>query len=103
LVAKLDNYFEAYSYLIKKTENMPNVKIYWFYDEDFIDNIGEYKDLIHYHYKYNSEQIDAIKNGTNIIDSENYINKFNDFKKRVHEFDIEKYLNMIPQEYAETN
>ena len=95
----LDKYFEAYAYIIEKTANMPNVKIYWFYDEDIVNNISQYKDLAHYHHTHNSEQIDAIKNGTNIIDYKNYRNKLNDFKKSIYKFDLNKYINKIPREY----
>ena len=88
----LDEYFKVYVYLINKTAHMDNVKIYWFYDDDFSANIVNYKDLTHYHSSHNSRQIDAIKNGTNIINKRNYNIMFQKFKKKILNFNIEKYL-----------
>ena len=91
----IDKYFEAYEYLIIKTANMSNVKIYWFYDTDIVNDIKRYKDLTHYHYTHNSEQIDAIKNGTNTITIKNYKNKFKNFKNIINKFNLEQYKNLI--------
>ena len=96
----LDEYFSAYSYLIEQTAKLSNVKIYWFYDEDFVLDIANYKDLTHYHYIHNSKQVDAIKNGTNIINSTNYLIKFSDFKSIVSQFNIEEYIAEVPNIYS---
>ena len=98
----LDKYFEPYEYLISQTADMSNVKIYWFYDTDMISDIRQYKDLTHYHETNNSKQIDAIKNGTNIINAKNYKDKFKNFKNKINKFNLKKYTDLIPAEYKKT-
>ena len=65
----------------------PNVKIYWFYDEEYVFDIARYKDLTHYHPSINSLQLDAIKNGTNILNAKNCQEKFAAFTAKMHNFD----------------
>lgn len=86
---------EPYQYLAESTAQMPNVKIYWFYDEDFVFDIANYKDLIHYHHSFNSQQIDAIKNGTNILNVDNYKQKLKDFEQKIDNFDLQTYTDKI--------
>lgn len=92
----LKTLLKPYEYLLKKTVQMKNVKIYWFYDEDYVFDITKYKDLTHYHYSINSQQIDAIKNGTNILTIENYKDKFKKFSQKIRTFDLQTYLDKIP-------
>lgn len=101
--AHLDESLEPFVYLIKKTADLPNVNIYWFYDDNYSGNIAEYKDLVHYHEKHNSMQIDAIKNKTNIISEKNYQAKLERFKKKIISFNVEKYSRKIPLKYASAN
>ena len=85
----------VYEYLIQQSEKYPNVKIYWFYDEDFPADISSYKDLTHYHQSINSLQIDAIKNGTHLITTKNYQQKFRKWMRKVNHFDIRPYMDKI--------
>ncbi len=93
--ASLSELFEPYVYLIQKTAAYKNVKIYWFYDENYVSDITKYKDLTHYHHSINSLQLDAIKNGTNIINSNNYQEKFTSFRDKINNFDIQSYIDKI--------
>ena len=95
--ASLPGMFEPYIYLIKQTAQYKNVKIYWFYDEDYVADITKYKDLTHYYYTINSSMLDAIKNGTNIINETNYEQKLKDFTDRINNFDIDVYIRQIPE------
>lgn len=91
----LDTLLKPYQYLIEQTAQMSNVKIYWFYDEDFVFDISKYKDLTHYHHSINSLQLDAIKNGTNIINMDNYEEKFDEFCGRINHFNLQSYIDKI--------
>ena len=94
-LASREKVFAVYSYLIQKAENYPNVKVYWFYDEDFPLKIDLYKDLAHYHPSINSLQLNAIKNGTNVIDLKNHKQKFEDWENKIDKFNIQPYLDKI--------
>ena len=99
--SELEGMMRPYEYLIRKTKNYPNVRIYWFYDEDYVFDIANYKDLTHYHEFVNSLQLDAIQNGTHIINESNYKQKFAAFIKKVKAFDLEPYLEKIRTALAE--
>lgn len=95
--ASLPQMFEPYVYLIKQTAQYDNVRIYWFYDEDFVSDISKYKDLTHYHQAINFQMLNAIQNHTNIIDIGNYKQKLQNFEDRINSFDIDEYIQQIPQ------
>ena len=88
---------QPYIYLLQKTSKMKNVKIYWFYDENYVFEVENYKDLSHYHYSINSKQIDAIKNGSNVLTLENYEEKMADFICKINEFNLQMYVDKISQ------
>lgn len=90
-----DVLMKPYEYLIEKSVAYDNVKIYWFYDEDFVFDISFYKDLTHYDVKVNSWQIDAIKDKSHIINVTNYHEKISLFKKQLEAFDAEYFLNVF--------
>ena len=91
----LKEMLRPYEYLVQKTKDYPNVKIYWFYDEDYVFDVSKYKDLGHYHKSVNSLQLDAIRNGTHLFDERNYKQKINAFIKKIRAFDLEPYLEKI--------
>ena len=91
----IEETLKPYEYLIHKTVSYPNVKIYWFYDEPFVFDISMYKDLTHYYYTVNSLQLDAVQEGTHIINIQNYQQKFKTFIKKVNAFNLEPYLQKV--------
>lgn len=97
--AKFKNSFDNMSYpyveFIKKTAGYKNVTTYWFYDEDFVENIKIYKDLTHYHYSINSLMLDAIRDQTHTINIDNYRQKLEEFKQRIDNYDADYYINQI--------
>ena len=84
-----------YMRLIEQSKDYDNVHIYWLYDEDFVFNIANYKDLTHYHYKINSLQLDFIKQHSHIININNYKQKIQTFKKQVKKIDLRYYIKQI--------
>ena len=93
--SELEEMMRPFEYLVEKTQDLPNVKIYWFYDDDYVFDISRYKDLAHYHPSVNSLQLNAIRNGTHILDKSNYRRKIDAFVKKVRAFDLEPYLEKI--------
>ena len=91
----IDNLLKPYQYLVEQTADMPNVRIYWFYDEDFVFDVTKYKDLTHYHASINSMQLDSIKEVSHVLNKDNYRQKIKSFRDRINEFDIQRYINQI--------
>ena len=89
---------KPYEYLVEKAKNHPNVKIHWFYDDAYVFDISKYMDLVHYGEPVNSRQIDAIQNGTHILDETNYKQKLKTFIEKVKAFDLDPYLERIRKE-----
>ena len=72
-------YFEIHKaiiqYLVEKSEEFPNFKIYAFEDQNFLDNIANYKDTTHYHYSINSWMLSEIEEDSGRLKKEN-LNKY---------------------------
>lgn len=84
-----------YKYLIEQSQRFNNVHIYWLYDEDFVFDIANYKDLRHYHHKINSMMLDSIKEHTHIINTDNYLQKIQLLKKRLQKVNVQYYIDQI--------
>lgn len=55
------------SYLTQKSSEYKNLKIYGFEDNDFLDDISNYKDLSHYHQSINSMMLNNFKNNIGLL------------------------------------
>ncbi|MBD5400887.1 hypothetical protein HDR61_04050 [bacterium] len=84
-----------YEYLIQRAAEYDNVTIYWFYDESYVFDIARYKDLTHYDADVNVHQLNAIANQTNIINVDNYQEKFRKLRHRLDTFDSGYYLKQL--------
>lgn len=91
----IDCKMAPYRYLIEKSAAYDNIHIYWLYDEDFVFDIANYKDLTHYHPKINSIELDYIKQKSHIITPKNYKQKLQNFKRKLKNFDLQYYMNQI--------
>lgn len=94
----LKEILKPYAYIVEKTADLKNVKIYWFYEEDYVFDIANYKDTTHYHYSVNSLQLDAIKEGSHILTLKNMDKKFADFITRINDYDLEPFMRQLPKE-----
>lgn len=78
-------------YLASKTKRLKNLEIYGYEDQDFLDDIANYKDLNHYHHSINSKMLDDFQNKDHLISNDNvseYINKAEEKAKNFDVFDI---------------
>ncbi|MCT7637853.1 hypothetical protein [Aliarcobacter butzleri] len=58
-------------YLVEQSSIYKNLEIYGYEDKEFLDNISNYMDLIHYHPKINSMMLQSFKNKTELLTIEN--------------------------------
>lgn len=91
------------AYLAKKSDQLPNLEIYGYEDQDFIDDIANYKDLGHYHQSINSQMLIHFKNKQHLLTSNNldaYLAEADQRAKNYNVFEIadaiEKFLAENP-------
>lgn len=94
-----NNYFYKWKkmiiYLVNESQKYPNVKIYGFDDLDYADNIANYKDLTHYNVDMNEMQLDAIKNNTHILTTENIDEYFKIMEEKIISYDLQPIIEKI--------
>ena len=94
----LDNKAGEFAYFIKwlvlETNNLKNVKIYGFDEGDYADDIANYKDLTHYHFKMNSIQLSAIQNKSNVLTPQNIDAYLKTMQEKIKNYDIKPFLKM---------
>lgn len=61
----------ALKHLVAATTQLPNVEVYGFEDENFLDDLGNYKDLVHYRETFDSFILTAIARGEHRLTSAN--------------------------------
>ena len=81
-------YIESLKYLILTSEKYHNAKIYGWGNEKFLDNLANYKDIVHYHHTYNSWMLKAIKKNIGRLSSANITNYLNEFKQKAHDYNL---------------
>lgn len=79
---------EMVRFLVKKTMKMKNVHIYGFEDQDFPDAIENYKDVTHYHQKFNSLFLDAMVSGKHELTSKNVEEYLKECEQKAWDYDI---------------
>ncbi|MCR6577707.1 hypothetical protein [Campylobacter insulaenigrae] len=90
-----NQWLDLVKYIILKTKTFENVKIYGFDNLDYADNIANYMDLNHYNIDMNSMQLDAIKNQTHILTSENMEEYFKTMENKIKMYDIKSIQEQI--------
>lgn len=88
-------YKKSLIYLAQECEKYPNVKIYGFDDLDYADDIANYKDPVHYNIDMNSMQLDAIKNNTHILTTENINEYFKIMEEKIISYDLQPIIEKI--------
>lgn len=75
-------------YLVDETKKYPNMKIYAWGNNDFIDDIANYKDLRHYHESINSWMLTAMKNNEGLLTDENIEQYLRTFDEKNYHYDF---------------
>lgn len=68
---RFEEYLGILRSVIRDAEKYPNVKVFGFETEDFLDDIANYKDTSHYHQRINSEILHWMKNDEHQLTSVN--------------------------------
>lgn len=88
-------------WLVKELESYSNAKIYGFDTLEYADEIANYSDLIHYDVDMNSMQLDAIKEDTHRLTSDNIEEYLQIMEKKIQEYDIEPLVKIAKETLGE--
>lgn len=86
---------EILRYLVQKSVEFKNLKIYAWGDTNYPDNIANYKDLKHYSHKFNSLMLLYLKDGVGLLTPQNFDEYYKKFEHKVQEFDLMHYYKQI--------
>ena len=76
-------------YLIKQKPS--NVKIYGFDDMDFVSDVANYYDLIHFSPKISSDILGFVKNDIGLLEEENFEQYWSEFENKSREFNLKDF------------
>lgn len=82
-------------YLARKTSEYPNMFVYGFEDQDFLDDIANYKDYGHYDQKINQIILKSIASGNNRLTSESVETYLERSKNKALSYDLHKLAEQI--------
>lgn len=94
---------EAIHYLVEKSMDYPNLRIYGWGDKNFPSNIKLYKDLGHYHPSINSKMLIWIKENNGLLTSSNITEYLHIFEEKSLSYDLFEIEEKINEYLLETN
>lgn len=93
-------YVETLRMVVNETSKYPNVIIYGFDDQSFLDDLANYKDTSHYSPEYNSRILTWIKNGEHQLTPKNLENYISAITSKAEHYsvidighEIKKYMD----------
>ncbi len=89
-------------YLTEKSNEYKNLKIYGFEDNDFLDNISNYKDIFHYHQSINSMMLENFKNQKGLLTITNVDNYIKISEEKALNYNVNDIADKI-EEYLKKN
>lgn len=87
--SRMQRYLYTVEYLVKQTEKYPNLEVYAFANDDYTNDIANYKDEAHYHPDINRSMLTDIATGKDRLTSENVGTFIEKLSQRASAFDME--------------
>lgn len=84
-------YKETLKYVVSLEEKYPNIQIYAWGTESFLDDLANYQDLSHYEYKINSWELKAIKEKKGLLTSQNIDHYLETITQKALNYDVLQY------------
>ena len=81
-------YINTMKYLVNQSSKYPNLKIYAWGNEAFVDEIKNYKDLTHYKYTFNSWMLKQISLQKGLLTNGNIDSYIKEFRKKSLDFNL---------------
>lgn len=94
-VSLFEKYKQSTIYLVNKSKEYPNLKIYGWGNHSFVDDIANYRDLDHYEHTINSWMLGAIKRKEGLLTTENIDNYLKIFTQKALNYNLFEIGNKI--------
>jgi len=102
-------YFEIHKaviqYFVQQSKVLNNMQIYGFENENFLDNLTNYKDAKHYHFSINSWMLSQIAQKKNLLNDDNIHHYLEEITEKALNFNIvdigkkiDNYLNTVSKQ-----
>jgi len=92
---RFEEYLGILRSVIRETKKYPNVKVFGFETQDFLDDIANYKDTSHYHQRINSEILHWMKNGEHELTPANLEPYIQEITKRAASYPLKQIGEQI--------
>ncbi|MBB1518929.1 hypothetical protein [Aquipseudomonas guryensis] len=79
---------DVVQYIVSQSKNMHNVRVLGYEDQDFLDDISNYKDPRHYHEKFNRMFLEDMRVGRHVLNQENIAGYLSVAKGKALAFDL---------------
>ncbi len=86
---------EIIKFIANECSKNKNCSLFAFNNEDFTNDLKNYKDMRHYSEKINSYMLDKVSKNENIINNKNVNDYINKFLNRVKKYDIEDIIREL--------
>lgn len=86
---------EVVRYMAGKSEELDNLYLYGYEDQNFLDNLSNYKDLGHYHWRFNQQMLKNIKDKEHLITVRNVSTYLQKAKSKALHYDLTGLGNRI--------
>jgi hypothetical protein len=83
-------YLEVLRFVIATTSRYPNVMVFGFESESFLDDIANYKDTSHYHQRYNSAMLGWMKAGEHQLTPSNIDVYIQEIRQRATNYQLKE-------------
>lgn len=98
---EFQNYLEIIRFVVAECSKYPNVRVFGFDTEGFLDEIANYRDTVHYHKRYNSAMLYWISNGMNVLTQLNVDDYINEITVLARKYELRDTGNKINSYFRE--
>ncbi len=98
-----EEYLGILRMVVAECAKHPNIHVSGFETEDFLDDISNYKDTMHYHQRFNSKMLHWMKNGDHELKQENIERYIQEIEIRASSYNLRDFGAKVDAYLAKKN
>ncbi|WP_104697219.1 MULTISPECIES: hypothetical protein [unclassified Helicobacter] len=91
----ITKYFQILKWFVDESEKYTNVVIYGLSDLDYVDDLSNYKDHVHYSMEANVMQIDSIAEHKHIINTKNIDSFLKTIEDKTNQYNVQPLIDIL--------